>query len=94
MSGIVSLTATPIPSGKLLIVIEIRTIHENTMTFQEHSTSWANIKLAARKGETIDPTINQFKCDECGRVYLSNAGTDNHKKGNIGIPTTNYKRWG
>lgn len=38
----------------------------------------------------MDPTIRQLTCDECGRVYLSNAELDSHKNR---YTFTNYDRY-
>lgn len=37
-----------------------RTIHEGTKIFQEHETSWANVKRVEKR-EIIDPVIHFLK---------------------------------
>lgn len=62
------------------------TIHDGSKIFQEHAMNMGNVNRATRKGEIIDPAINQLTCDECGRVYFSNAGPISQKKIHIGRP--------
>lgn len=44
-------------------------INDGSKILQEHAMNMGNVNRATRKGEVIDPAVNQLTCDECGRTH-------------------------
>ena len=55
-------------------------VYSGFRCFQDNANIFAKTKIAASKGDNIDPDLSQFFCHECGRVCLSDAGLTSHRR--------------